>query len=435
MSKCAVIADDLTGANATGALLIQKGLKVIAVVNYRMATHVNLAPYDGVVINTFSRGIPKNEAQQRVKETASILWDAGVRYFGKRIDSTIRGNLGAEVEGILTALGQDYVAVVVPAYPRSGRTVVGGYLLVNGVPVELTDAGRDPKTPVRSSEVLKLIAEQTSLPGGCIHLSTVLKGPGTIIRKIQEELALGKKIIVVDAVSDNDIENIAAAVKEAGIKAVAVDPGPFSQALLTRWLGRDQERGQGKVMLVAGSATSLTRMQLDCLREKYRARFVNIDVRSLLENELRPEREADIVNQVMQQSEETNVFGLRVAEKEEMVIDLEAEAVARGVTADVLAERITAALARIACRVLALGIPDLKGVYLTGGDMTAAFCKACGAWAIELRGEVLPLAAYGILQGGEFSGLPVVTKGGLVGAADGALKCVEYLLSTGTKLS
>lgn len=431
MAKCAIIADDLTGANATGVLLAQNGLKMVTVVNYQTIKQMNFAAFDGVVINTFSRGIAKDEARRRVQETTSVLLSAGIKYFSKRIDSTIRGNLGAEIEGVLSALGREYVAIVVPAYPRSGRIVVGGYLLVNSIPVEQTDAGRDPKTPVYSSETLTVISQQTPLPSSLIPLNTVLKGREAIKRGIKQELAAGKRIIVFDAINDTDIANIATAVKESGIKAVAVDPGPLTQALLTKWLEIEQGKNKGKVMIVASSATSLTRLQLDYLQKKCKAQFINIDVKGLLDKGLKPEDELYFARKVFALSKETDIFGLRVAEKKEMIIDLEAESVTRGVNIDILAERITSIIARIACKVLTFGIPDLKGVYLTGGDMTVAFCQATGAQAIELRGEVLPLASYGVLVGGKFAGLPVVTKGGLVGTVDGALKCIQYLLNKG----
>ncbi|MCG0277971.1 MAG: four-carbon acid sugar kinase family protein [Thermanaeromonas sp.] len=432
MAKWAVVADDLTGSNATGVLFVKKGLKVVTVVNYQMLPElVSITPnYHGLIVNTFSRGISPDEARKRVEETATILRKAGVSYFGKRIDSTARGNLGAEIEGMLSALGPEYIAVVVPAYPASGRIVVGGYLLVNGVPVERTEVGRDPKTPVDTSEVSSIIARQSSLPQGFIPLKIVVRGPEAIKAELLGEIARGRRIIVVDAVSDQDIESIAEAVFRAGIKAFAVDPGPFSSALLTKWAGSSFNVEQGKVLVVSGSASSLTRVQLGYLGEKYGASFINIDVRQLLNNSQSLDMEKAIINRLKVLSRESNVFGLRVAEKEDMVLNLETEARARGLSTEEVSSLITTFLARIAREVLRLGIPNLKGVYLTGGDMTVAFCEACHAEGIELKGEVLPLAAYGVLIGGEFAGLPIVTKGGLVGGPEGAFKCVEYLLKT-----
>ncbi|SMB89681.1 Putative sugar-binding N-terminal domain-containing protein [Thermanaeromonas toyohensis ToBE] len=113
MAKWAVVADDLTGANATGVLFAKKGLKIVTVINYRMLPELLTVNWEGLVVNTFSRGVVPAEARRRVEETVSILRQAGVSYFGKRIDSTARGNLGAEIEGMLATLGPEYIAVVV----------------------------------------------------------------------------------------------------------------------------------------------------------------------------------------------------------------------------------------------------------------------------------------------------------------------------------
>lgn len=428
VGELAVVADDLTGANATGVLFAKKGLKVATITNYRILPDFDFKDWDGLVVNTSSRGLPPAEAHRRVEEAARTLKARGISYFGKRIDSTARGNLGAEIEGVLEALGPDYIAVVVPAYPASGRIVTGGYLLVNGVPVERTEVARDPKTPVDTSEVCSIIARQSVLAQGLIPLSTVAKGVEAIRAKLMEAVAFGRRIVVIDATSDEDIENIAQAVSTSGVKAIAVDPGPFSAALLMRLAGSLNKTKPGKVMVVSGSASSLTRLQLDYLGRQYGARFINVDVRELLDKGLALAEWEETVGRLKSLSEEASVFGLRVAEKEEMVLDLEREAKERGLTAEEVAGRITAGLARLAYQVLKEGIPNLKGVFVTGGDMTVAFCEACGARAIELKGEVLPLAAHGVLVGGELAGLPVVTKGGLVGGPDGALRCVAYLM-------
>ncbi|NLG70338.1 MAG: four-carbon acid sugar kinase family protein, partial [Firmicutes bacterium] len=46
---------------------------------------------------------------------------------------------------------------------------------------------------------------------------------------------------------------------------------------------------------------------------------------------------------------------------------------------------------------------------------------------IELFDQVLPLAALGQLVGGPSRGLRLVTKGGLVGGEDAAIRCVRRL--------
>ena len=65
----------------------------------------------------------------------------------KKVDSTLRGPLAAEIEAALAASGRTR-AVVAPAFPATGRTTVGGVQHLDGVPVHATRFAHDPVSPV-----------------------------------------------------------------------------------------------------------------------------------------------------------------------------------------------------------------------------------------------------------------------------------------------
>ena len=54
---------------------------------------------------------------------------------------------------LLDAIGHNSIAIVVASYPDSGRVTSGGYLLVDGVPVQETDVAKDPMNPISNSYV------------------------------------------------------------------------------------------------------------------------------------------------------------------------------------------------------------------------------------------------------------------------------------------
>ena len=60
--------------------------------------------------------------------------------------------------------------------------------------------------------------------------------------------------------------------------------------------------------------------------------------------------------------------------------------------------------------------------------MTTAILEEMEAHGLEVEDEVVPLAVAGRVVGGRWSGLPVITKGGLVGDVDTTLACLERLL-------
>ena len=231
MSKIVIIADDLTGANATSVLLARQGFKATTFLNlnkYNAQEHKDL---NIISISTDSRGIEKQLAYEKVKNVVDFFKNEDVKLFAKRIDSTLRGNIGSEISAILDNLNDDTIAIVVPSFPASGRVCIGGYLMVNQVPLENTDVAKDPKTPIFTSSAVKLIGDQMKVKPGFIELDKVLKGTDSIKDAIISEKDKGSKVIVIDATTDDDILKIAKAVKLSGIKAISVDPGPFTAAL------------------------------------------------------------------------------------------------------------------------------------------------------------------------------------------------------------
>ena len=72
----------------------------------------------------------------------------------------------------------------------------------------------------------------------------------------------------------------------------------------------------------------------------------------------------------------------------------------------------------------------VSGLYTTGGDVTATVMRELGAMGMEIDKEIVPLAVGGRLVGGSADGLPIVTKGGLIGDTGTAVDCLEFLSTT-----
>jgi D-threonate/D-erythronate kinase len=68
-----------------------------------------------------------------------------------------------------------------------------------------------------------------------------------------------------------------------------------------------------------------------------------------------------------------------------------------------------------------------RGVVASGGHLASLLVDALGAQRLSVSGEVAPLCARGTIAGGPWSGLTLVTKGGLVGDDDTLAALVEDL--------
>ena len=155
--KIGIIADDLTGANATGVRLAKAGFVSATIVFGGKVPTKN--EFTSICVDTDSRTASTKVAKERVTDTYNQLRTWGADVIAKRIDSTIRGNIGSEIDALLEAIGKDSIAIVVASYPDSGRVTSGGYLLVEGVPVQETDVAKDPMNPITKSYVPAVIAE------------------------------------------------------------------------------------------------------------------------------------------------------------------------------------------------------------------------------------------------------------------------------------
>jgi len=432
MSKIVIIADDLTGANATSVLLARRGFKA--------TTFLNLDKYNGeehkdlnvISISTDSRGIDRNEAYNRVKNVVDFFKDEDIKLFAKRIDSTLRGNIGSEISAILDNLTDDTLAIVVPSFPTSGRICIGGYLMVNQTPLEKTDVAKDPKTPIFTSSVVKLIGAQTQDKLGFIELDKVLKGIESIENAIIDEKEKGSRVIVIDATTDDDILKIARAVKYTGIKVISVDPGPFTAALAEELLEIPAGEPGKKVMLTVGSVSNLTRTQLDEVKLRYSPLFVTVSASNLIYDRTRKDEIDKVVEKILEDVSDYDVIGVITTSKEDEVLNLKDIANELEISEDEVSQRISDGLADITIEILEKTDSLVGGLFTSGGDVTVAVCKALGSAGIEVKDEVLPLAVYGRIIKGVYDNMPIITKGGLIGDDKAIIKCVDYLL---TKLS
>lgn len=429
MPDVVIIADDLTGANATSVLLAKEGYKACTFLRLEAYSEEDGKNFNIISISTDSRGIERQEAYNRVASVASFFKDKNVKFFTKRIDSTLRGNIGAEIDAVLDSLGEYYTAIMVSSFPSSGRVTIGGFLMVNSVPLEKTDVAKDPKTPVYTSCVQKLVQGQTKFNVGFIPLDTVFRGVDELKTNIIREKAKGNRIIIIDATTNEDIEVIAKAVTASGLPVVAVDPGPFTAALVKEIVPKPaKSRGQ-KVLITVGSVSNLTRKQLDELRLSHNPLLVHADSKKLIYENTRNQEIERVAGKLLADMEEYEVIGTITTSREDEVLNLGDIAKELGISEDEVAQKIADGLAAITRKVLRQGRSSIGGLYTSGGDVTVAVCKELESAGIAVKDEVLPLAAYGRIVQGEYDHMPIITKGGLVGEANALIKCVDYLLT------
>ncbi|GAG51605.1 unnamed protein product, partial [marine sediment metagenome] len=121
-----IIADDLTGAMDSSGYLANQGFTTNIIIDPDFYSTADI-----LAINTDSRVDDINTANEKVRRAVRTLTG---RIIYKKIDSTLRGNIGAELQAAMEELACEK-AVVAPAFPSIGRTTVNGVLQVDGTRV------------------------------------------------------------------------------------------------------------------------------------------------------------------------------------------------------------------------------------------------------------------------------------------------------------
>jgi uncharacterized protein YgbK (DUF1537 family) len=430
MAECVVIADDLTGANATGVLLVKEGCKPYTVMDIDHLIPNTLEEFDCVCYSTDSRSIPADSAYKRVVAALKQLPVEGVRIYSKRIDTTLRGNLGAETDAMLDVLGGNRVAMVVPCFPASKRITVGGYLLVDAIPLDRTVVAGDPKNPVHTPVCADIFRQQSKYQVDSIMLNDLIHGSDHVVQKIRSLAGKGARSIIFDAVTEEDIDLIANAVIASGVDYIAVDPGVFTAALVKKVILPEIQGkpGNPKILIALGSINPVAREQVEYLLDSEDVHNVYIKTAEFLEGDKRRESEIiRVTEEILGDQENKCFFSIIVRDiNPAFRVSFESYAEKQHCSINDLSNLVNDSIAEIVHRIIS-GDKRFKGLYTCGGDITVAVCRKMNSAGIKLLDEVLPLAAYGEISVDQRESLKIVTKGGMIGEKNTIVLCLNYL--------
>ena len=409
MQKYIVIADDLTGSNATCSLFKKIGLRAASILKLQGDINYDV---DVISYSTASRGLDKEEAYKKVSEAIKILKSKDVLVYNKRIDSTLRGNIGTEINAMLDNLEDDRIAVVVPAYPDSGRIVVNKTMLVNGVLLENSDAGKDPKTPIKTSCVESLVQKDIKYSSTYFTLSDIAQPIEKIAKKIQKAIE-NSRVLIFDAVNNEDIIKISKAVIHSNINIITVDPGPF-----TLYYSRELQKKnhlEKKILMVIGSVTPTTKKQIEYILQEEDIFLVKMKIEDFFEKESCSKEIERVISFIKKGITSYDLFLVTTSPiGDEKKADLQKLAENLNTTVEEISKIIANTLTETVVKILK-ETQKFEGIYSSGGDITIALLEKLKAIGVEIREEVIPLAAYGRIIGGDFPNLKLVSKGGMVG--------------------
>lgn len=297
--KLLMIADDFTGALDTGIQFAKNGALTKLFIG--SGWEEELFPEsltEVLILDTETRHLSPELAYETVYRIVSKAKKFAVDCIYKKTDSGLRGNIGSELEALLDASGELFLAFL-PALPEMDRVTIGGIQYANGIPVAQSEFGYDPFEPVHSSKVRDLFRNQSVL---------TTEIPISETYHIKPECPT---VGIFDSYAQSHIHRIAISLRDAGYLKIAAGCSGFaaelSRVLNFRRAQRPLPQLKRKLLVLCGSVNPITKRQIE-YAEKIGYDRITMSFRQQLESGyLNSEDGIQWLNEIQQRLEKNRV--------------------------------------------------------------------------------------------------------------------------------
>jgi 3-dehydrotetronate 4-kinase len=414
------IADDLTGATDLALMLTRAGMRTVQVMGVPVPG-TTFGDADAVVVALKSRTNPAAEAVSWSLKAADVLLAAGAKQlffkYCSTFDSTDAGNIGPVTEALLARVGGD-IAIACPAFPVNKRTVYLGNLFVGDLPLAESPMKDHPLTPMRDSNLVRVLQRQTKLKVGLIPHAAVDQGADGIKTAFAAAAQAGTRFVVVDAVLDRHLVDIGTAA--AGHKLITGGSG-VAMGLPANFVGAGLMKAttapttmtapKGRAAIIAGSCSEATRSQVAAAilagvpaRRLDVAQLANAEGPGYIET-------PDIVAWALRQPADKPVLIYSSA-------DPAGVASVQGLLGQSAGNLIEFAMSDIAAALVQAGFSRL---IVAGGETSGAVVGRLGVTQIEIGPEIDPGVPWTLSTGSHSTGeapLALALKSGNFGGPD-----------------
>lgn len=417
MTRCLVIADDLTGSCDAGHEFATRDYDTRVVIATETETTTS---GDVVVYNTESRYVEPAVAAERIR---AVLQNSDPSVVYKKVDSTLRGNVRVEVDAATRAV-EPALVIVAPAFPDNGRLTACGHHLVDGKLVTESPPGKDEERPPTHDALPEFFAS-SEYPVEQIGIETVARGT-TAVRETFESLSStdGPIIVTCDAVTDSHLVTIATAAADLPDRCLYVGSGGLARHITVpgtpsgAGIDVDQTRS---VVGVSGSVAPETLEQIESVSTDLRRK---LDLETAVTDP--SDAGTDLASRGISVVDEHGGTLLNSADARSDVDRAMAAGERAGIDGSTVRRQVTDALAHGAATVVGDG--RASNLFLTGGETARAVLDTLDATALHMSGEeVAPGIPLARIEGGVADGTAAVTKAGGFGDEQAIIKSLARL--------
>jgi len=416
------IADDLTGATDLSLMLSRAGLRTLQTTGLP-ADDLDAGDVDAIVVALKSRTIAAEEAIAQSLAAAEALLALGAQRFYFKycstFDSTDAGNIGPVADALMRRFDVDFT-VACPAFPAAGRSIYMGQLFVNGVPLAESSMKDHPLTPMRDSNLVRVLGRQIAGSVGLVGFPDIEAGPEAVRRGLARERGAGHRVAILDALTETHLMTIGMAIADlplvTGGSGIALGlPRAYLAAGLIDRLAEPPSTiaaPAGRAAILAGSCSAATRGQVAAAIAAGLPAF-RIDALAVADGSMSA---ATILDWLQRQS--PDAIPLIYSSDDPAAI----AAIQAGLGRDAASQMIEQLLAIIAVALVASGVTRL---IVAGGETSGAVVAALGVKALTIGPEIDPGVPWTLSRSGP--PLALALKSGNFGAPDFFLKAWSLL--------
>lgn len=451
MLRCLIIADDLTGAADSAAMAAAAGMQAAVVIWPAIGQTAQIPPgVEVLVCDSESRDLPPAGARQAVAAVFDCFQSkcSNEIIIFKKVDSTLRGSIGAELETLLEKIKPD-LCLFAPALPQQGRTTKGGRQYLHGVLLEKTELAAAPKSPVTSSSIAEILQRGTTLQPQLIALQQPGVDVDNLSKIFEQKRSKCRNLFICDAVNQKDLDVAAAAAQQiaprilfAGSAGLAQSVGQLLKPVSApraekRCVLHDRaimstggpflpknEHHWGRLLFLCGSVSTTARRQCHALLSSSdKICPIALDPRACL----RDPRAAAAAAAAAIKKAAAKYAAVLVgpALQAQDTLCSRAAAAELKLSFHEAGERIACAMGETA----ALCGPGFAGLVMTGGDTAVHACRALGAQILAVEGEIEPGCPCCRILSGTLEGRLLITKAGSFGSEQTLLNILRRLLA------
>jgi D-threonate/D-erythronate kinase len=412
LSELLIIADDLTGAIEAGVQLSKQGIPAEVVVDadsgFINLNRVKKIP--ALVVNTESRHIPPEAAAGRILKVINSVKDFGFKFFYKKTDSTMRGNIGAELDAFSNGTNSSVIPYF-PAHPKAGRFTKKGYQYVGETLLHQTSFSRDPLNPVSSSYVPGILQQQTKM-------EICLADPGGI--SSDEDVAASGTIVVFDCESEVDLQIAGDTIVKKGWQNATAGTAGFVEILLKilplSYSEIKTEAVEGPVLIINGSMNPVSLQQVGQAKKSgVMTLFLSRDLimRPDFKSSVEYRQIIDEIQEAFSNKQNVIVSTFDPADPESF---FQKENFHSGTFSEKAGKVIYSIIQKVPFKILCV----------FGGDTLMGIIKETGSDSIEAVSEIVPGVAFTKVQTNSGT-LHLFSKPGGYGGKDVILKIIQNI--------